>query len=149
MGGRAYVDSNILIYAIEGEAPLKALAASALEQLIREGRSLVTSELTVGECLAGALRHDRKLAEAYLDLFERANLLETADVTRPLVRRAAELGARFNMKLLDALHVATAEANGCEVFLTNDRGIRAPAGIELRGLTGETGVYSPPPSEWT
>jgi len=70
-------------------------------------------------------------------------------VTRPLVRRAAELGADFKMKLVDALHVATAEALGCEVLLTNDRGIRAPAGIELRHLSEETTAYSPPPSEWT
>ena len=70
-------------------------------------------------------------------------------MTRPLVRRAAELGADFKMKLVDALHVATAEALGCEVLLTNDRGIRAPAGIELRHLSEETTAYSPPPSEWT
>ena len=147
MGGRAYVDSNVIIYTMEGKAPLKAMAASALEGLIREGCVLVTSELTVGECLAGALRQDRTLAEAYLAFFDDAALLEIAGVTRPLIRRAAELGAQFNMKLLDALHVATAEANACEVFLTNDRGIRAPAGIELRGLAGETAAYSPPPSE--
>ena len=41
------------------------------------------------------------------------------------------------MKLVDAIHVATAEAMGCSVFLTNDRGIRAPAGIELRYLSAE------------
>ena len=110
---------------------------------------LVTSELTVGECLAGALRQDRRLAQTYLDLFDRTELLEVADVTRPLVRRAAELGAALRMKLLDALHVATAEALRCEVLLTNDRGIRAPAGIALRHLSEETPPYSPPPSEWT
>ena len=149
MGGRAYIDSNVIIYIIEGEGSLKTLAGSALERLIREERVLVTSELTVGECLAGALRRDRGLAEAYLDLFDVTGLLEIADVTRPLVRRAAALGAELNMKLLDVLHVATVEALGCKVLLTNDRGIRAPAGIELRHLQEETAAYSPPPSEWT
>lgn len=147
MGSRAYVDSNVIIYIIEGVAPLKTRAASALERLIREGHVPVTSEPTVGECLAGALRQDRRLAETYLDLFDRTELLEVADVTRPLVRRAAEIGADFKMKLVDALHVATAEALRCEVLLTNDRGIRAPAGIEVRHCSEE--LYSPPPSEWT
>ncbi len=132
MAGRAYIDSNIIIYMVEGEAGLKALAVSALDRCLREGYLLVTSEMTVGECLTGALRRDHGAVDAYRDLFDRGALLDVVDVTRAIVRRAAELAAEFNLKLLDALHVATAEAWGCEVFLTNDRGIRAPAGVELR-----------------
>ncbi|WP_274534852.1 hypothetical protein [Rhizobium sp. LCM 4573] len=45
------------------------------------------------------------------------------------------MGAELNMKLLDALHVATAEALNCGVFLTNDRGIRVPEGIEIHHLS--------------
>jgi predicted nucleic acid-binding protein len=58
-------------------------------------------------------------------------------VSLALIKRAAVLGAELNIKLIDAIHVATAEALGCEVFLTNDRGILAPAGIELRYLSAE------------
>ena len=35
---------------------------------------------------------------------------------------------------VDAINVATAEMLGCTVFLTNDRGIRAPAGIAIEAL---------------
>ena len=132
MAARAYIDSNIIIYMVEGETELKAGAASAIDRCLREGGLLVTSELTVAECLTGALRRDRQVADTYLDLFDREKLLDVVDVTRSIVRRAAELGAELNLKLLDALHVATAEALGCEVFLTNDRAIRAPGGLELR-----------------
>ena len=48
--------------------------------------------------------------------------------------RVLEIGAELRLKLVDAIHVATAEALGCRTFLTNDRGIRAPVGIALETL---------------
>ncbi len=132
MAGKAYVDSNIIIYMVEGRTELKEVAVSALDQCLREGRLLVTSELSAAECLVGALRRDHRVAHAYRDLFDHEKFLSVVDVSRSIVRRAAELGAGLNLKLLDALHVATAEALACEIFLTNDRGIRTPNGLTLR-----------------
>ena len=97
---------------------------------------LVSSELTLGECLQGALRrgnHDS--ADVYRRLLFDREFITLAPVTLPLIERAAELGASLTMKLIDSLHVATAESCGCHLFMTNDRGIRAPAGLALRYLS--------------
>lgn len=75
--------------------------------------------------------------DIYLDMFSDADFISLAPVTIEIIKRAAFLGADLNMKLLDAIHVATAESLDCSIFLTNDRGIRAPAGIQLRYLTAE------------
>ena len=44
---------------------------------------------------------------------------------------AAEIAATASMKLIDALHVATAISSGCKFFLTNDRGIRSSEQLEV------------------
>ncbi len=77
-------------------------------------------------------------------LLQNPDFMSLAPVTLAIIERAAQLGAEMNMRLIDALHMATAEALACTVFMTNDRGIRAPAGISLQHL-GEMD-YSPPPS---
>lgn len=133
--GRLYVDTNVLIYIIDGEDHLRQKARQTLNSL-RPKFGFVTSELTVGECLRGALRRGNKdSAENYRRLLSNRAFITLAPVTLPLIERAAELGASLNMKLVDSLHVATAEACGCQLFITNDRGIRAPAGLALQSLS--------------
>ena len=47
-------------------------------------------------------------------------------------QRAAELRARYNLTLPDALQMAVALESGCDAFLTNDSGFKRVT--ELRGL---------------
>jgi predicted nucleic acid-binding protein len=50
--------------------------------------------------------------------------LTLADVTRDVVRRAAQLRARYRLRLADALQVAMALVHGATAFVTNDRQLR-------------------------
>lgn len=132
---RIYVDTNILIYAVDGDPRYRAMAQDLLDSVEPE-TELVSSELALGECLRGALRrgnHDS--ADVYRQLLFDKEFITLAPVTLSLIERAAELGAELNMKLIDSLHVATAEFCGCHLFMTNDRGIRAPAGLLLQYLS--------------
>ncbi|TRL39065.1 type II toxin-antitoxin system VapC family toxin [Rhizobium straminoryzae] len=135
LDSRLYVDTNVLIYIIDGNDYLRQKAKQTLNSL-RPKFSFVTSELTVGECLRGALRRgNNDSAENYRRLLSNRAFITLAPVTLSLIERAAELGASLDMKLIDSLHVATAEACGCRLFITNDRGIRAPAGLALQSLS--------------
>jgi predicted nucleic acid-binding protein len=55
--------------------------------------------------------------------------IQMLPVTRDILEQAARSRAESTMRLPDAIHVATAQAHGCNVFLTNDGRIRAPAGL--------------------
>jgi predicted nucleic acid-binding protein len=55
-------------------------------------------------------------------------------IDRSILVDAAHYRARLGIKLPDAIHVATAVAAGCEIFLSNDRKIITPAGMVLRKL---------------
>lgn len=131
---RVYIDANIFIYLVDGSPEYKSSAAQDIDAF-RGQAIFFSSQMTLGECLRGALRrHNSRSAADYSSLLE-AGFITLEPVSLALIKRAASLGADLNMKLIDAIHVATAEALGCDVFLTNDRGIRAPAGIELRYLS--------------
>ena len=44
--------------------------------------------------------------------------------TRNIIITAAKLRGQTNLKLIDALHIATAIDAGCPIFLTNDAGMK-------------------------
>ncbi|MGN7294335.1 type II toxin-antitoxin system VapC family toxin [Rhizobium sp. SAFR-030] len=134
---RTYLDSNIIIYLVDGE-PVRQTGTARLIRSLKLDTDFVTSEMTVGECLRGAFRRsNRGSAQSYRDLLLNPEFVALVPVDLALIQRATELGAELNMKLIDAIHVATAEALSCDVFLTNDRGIRAPAAVALRYLSAQ------------
>ncbi|MBT9371605.1 type II toxin-antitoxin system VapC family toxin [Rhizobium sp. CSW-27] len=135
MPRRVYLDANILIYLLEGNNARQDEVRTMLAAHLADRDELHSSEFVVGECLRGAWRQGPALVTAYRRMFSNRAFITLAPVTLPLIERAAELGASLNMKLVDSLHVATAEACGCQLFITNDRGIRAPAGLALQSLS--------------
>lgn len=127
---KVYVDSNVIIYYVEGEEPIQRLAQRFFEHAVEQGVELVTSELAVGECLYGAHKRERLGSiERFGTLFDRARLLHLVPATLGTLKEAARFGPAHGMKLLDAIHAATAIAEGCDVFVTNDRGIRSAEGL--------------------
>jgi predicted nucleic acid-binding protein len=137
MPSRLYVDANILIYLVEGRDYRKDQAQKLLAQHTLSGTTLHSSEMIVGECLRGAWSHGEDVVHAYNTIFFSGEFMQLHAATLDLIKRAAALGAELNMKLVDAIHVATAEALECSVFLTNDRGTRTPAGMEIHYLSAE------------
>lgn len=135
MPQRIYVDSNIFIYLIDGDDDTRRRALSALEEFDRQNANMFTSELTIAECTIAPIRDQRTdIVTAFHGLLEDPKIVELMAITRDTLGLAANMAARLRLKLPDAIHVATVEALSCGVFLTNDRGIRAPTGIEIRHI---------------
>lgn len=122
-GATIYLDTNALIYMTEGSAAFKQSLEEFFKQAIAATAQFVTSELALTEALVHPIRDNNKvLLEAYNDLFE--HFVEARPITRGLLIRAAELraGAR-KYRTPDAIHVATAEDAGAQLFVTGDSGI--------------------------
>ncbi len=135
MPQRVYIDSNVFIYLIDGDNDMRRRALTILQEFDQQNASLHTSHLTIAECTIAPIRDQRtEIVAAFHDLLEQSEIVELVAITRETVGQAAITAAHLRLKLPDAIHVATAEALQCDVFLTNDRGIRAPATIEIRHL---------------
>jgi predicted nucleic acid-binding protein len=128
-GRRLYLDANVFIYALDSALTPWHVPAQALFRLVDSGRaSAVTSELSLAECLVKPLRDGNgALADLYRGAINANNPgLAVAPVSRDVLIEAARLRAsRPPLKLPDAIHVATAALNGCDVLVTNDAAFRA------------------------
>lgn len=121
---RVYVDSNILIYAVEG-VPTTASPARELIKFLRAHRGLMfTSEITLAEVLApskgrGAWPLHTK-RRVYLDLLVFSGTVNLLPVTREILIRTADLRKNASLKLPDAIHLESAIHGKCRFLVTGD-----------------------------
>ena len=116
-----YLDSNIIIYAIERGYRWADTTQSMLAAIDSRIFRAVTSELAIAEVLSKplALGNLDEIAK-FEHFFSPRSALEMAAVDRHTLRLAAHLQGQLRLKLFDAIHVATARLAGCDYFLTED-----------------------------
>lgn len=132
---RIYVDANIFIYFVEGEGAERETVTALFVKAAEQDVQLVTSEITIAECLRGPLgRHDETAASTYRDLLSNGAVVELVATDPVLFEYAALAGCTFSLKLVDSIHVASAMIGECDALLTNDNGIRGPAALRIMRL---------------
>lgn len=130
----AYLDSCVLIYALDEDPQFGPPARAALAELRQQRLQPVISALVRLECLvqpiAKADSERLHRTHSFLQLFP---VLTVQDSTFEL---ATELRARHRLRTPDALHLAAALSHGCQVLITNDHRLSQAAGsLEVRSLT--------------
>jgi predicted nucleic acid-binding protein len=134
--GRIYLDTNIFIYALEGYPVFRAVLTTLFDALDRGELMAVTSELTLAEVLVKPLLdHHAERKAAYLQALQPSTSLQIISVSREVLIAAARLRADANLKLPDAIHLATAQLTGCGEFLTNDAHFPTLPGLVIRQLS--------------
>jgi predicted nucleic acid-binding protein len=128
---RVGIDSNVVIYALEGSSS-EADAASAVFDLMAAGEIHgILSILGLIEVLVAPARHEGDaLVQRYADELADLEGLTIAPIDRDVAIEAAHIRA-LGARLADAIHLGTARSAGASAFLTNDRGIRPPPGLEV------------------
>jgi predicted nucleic acid-binding protein len=121
MSGRLFLDTNILVYAIEtrGRDPRKSATALALAR--REDVCLSTQVLGEFYQAVTSARRARPLthgeAVAWVQLWKRHDV---RPITTPHVDLALELADRFQVNYYDALILAAARLARCAVVYSED-----------------------------
>jgi predicted nucleic acid-binding protein len=115
-----YLDTNIVIYVVEGNPVFAPKALLRLAAAQSAGDSFMISDLTRMECLVGPLKTNNTAVQAsFLAFFARSDVQVVA-VTTAVCDRAARIRATHNFKPMDALQLAAAVEHGANVFLTAD-----------------------------
>lgn len=126
---RIYFDSNVFIYAVEGDAEIADPLRRLLDVLRDRPGLSVTSELTLAEVLPKA---DPAQRLDYLDLIADSGVFDLRAVSRDILIETATYRRALGMpKLADAVHVVTAIRSGCQKILSADLRLRLPEGITL------------------
>jgi uncharacterized protein len=119
-----YVDSNVFIYPVVADEKTEAKSASAKKILLQ----IATGRLEAATCYLTwdeAVRVLKKFLGRDLAVAEGKRFLEFPGlkflrVDGPVVSRAQELVARYEIKPRDAIHAACALENGIREIISDD-----------------------------
>jgi predicted nucleic acid-binding protein len=125
-GSLVYIDSNIFMYFIEGQPEFSSVVRAVFEKIAAAGAIIVTSELTLAECIFKPAREgDQELIALYQNLFRNNEAIETLPIGGAIVELAVLSGGTIGLKLLDAVHYISAMEAGCHFFVTGDSAFKS------------------------
>jgi predicted nucleic acid-binding protein len=128
-----FLDTNIVIYAIENSPVFGQKARTRLAIARAAGASITISDLTRMECLVLPLRvGDMAALQAYRGFFALTTVLP---ITPTVCDRAALIRATNRFKPMDSLQLAAAVEHGADLFLTNDVRLNSFTGLTVEVLT--------------
>ena len=120
MSATVFVDTNVLLYAIDTAEPEKHRAAAAWRAELWRSRRGRLSYQVLQEFFVQAVRKDPRRVEAaraeVRDLFS----WDPVPVDNSVIETAWTLQERFHLSFWDALIVAAAQAGDCRFLLTED-----------------------------
>jgi predicted nucleic acid-binding protein len=130
---RVYLDSNVFIAAFEHVGAHSDHAWWILNAVQSGEIAGVTSEVTLAEVLVKPVQLGyAELASAYETMLVPGPNFEMLSVNRSILIKAAGIRARrTSVRLPDAVHMATAEALSCPIFVSEDRSLALPEGMRL------------------
>ena len=128
MMANVYLDSNIVIPLIEGDAARKSALATRLTERAGSTGRCVVSDLVRLECRVKPMRTgDAALLRDYDGYFASEDIVLAA-LAPSTYDRATEIRARHRYSVADSLHLAAAIEASCDHFITAD--------AQLAGFTG-------------
>ena len=132
-GALVALDAMIWIYEVESDPVFGPIVRPFFRDRLATGRNRASSSiLALGELLVRPLRAGSTvLVQKFRAALTPSPDFFVWDVTRDVVEKAAELRAKYNLKMMDALHVASAVVNRADLFLTNDDGLRRVTEIRV------------------
>lgn len=122
MSGKAFVDSNILIYAHDEQAGMKYVRAQEiLERLWREKRGVLSTQVLQEFCVNARRKALKPISRYELREAVRDFLRWETVVNSPeSVLRAMEIEDSYKLSFWDAMIVQAAESANCEILYSED-----------------------------
>lgn len=130
-GQKVYFDTNVFIYFLD-QGTLFNTVAPLLMACV-EGRMMgCTGDAAVAETMVMPYRaQDVARIAKFKAFFGLEGFLTIHTHTAQTFDLAAQLAGTQGMRLMDALHYATAIQSGCRFLVTNDRRIDSSAALEI------------------
>lgn len=129
---RVALDSNVIVYVLEGVAPWASVARLLLNAIESGRLAAVLSAVGLAELCAGpARRRDMALADRYAHELTTLPGLRVVPVAVDVAVDAAVIRGIRGTSLADAIHLASARAAGATAFVTNDRRVRGGGRLEV------------------
>lgn len=133
-GAIVAIDSAPIIYYLENHPKFAERFAPFFEAAEAGDIELAISVITLAEVLAGPLQHGNELlASQYERALTAATGWHVMPVNQQVAVQAARLRATYNLRLPDAIQVATAVAAGAHALVTHDKAFARIKAIRIIG----------------
>ncbi len=137
MSGKTFLDTNILVYAVDQDSPAKQEASrTAIESVASDGSGVISTQVMQEFYVAAT----RKLgmpplaAKAVLKTFA---VFEIVQVTPELIQDAIDCSVLSVLSFWDALIMAAASSAGCRRAFTEDLNVgQTVLGVEIENPLG-------------
>ena len=127
------LDTSILIYYLEGIEPYNLLATEIFQDIVDENITGFLSVISITEFVAKPLVTGKVIDIEGFKQFLASLPIQVLEVNSEIAERAGQLRSQYpSVSTPDALIVATALENDCDVFVTNDKRLKK---LEVYGLT--------------
>jgi predicted nucleic acid-binding protein len=121
MSDRTFVDTNILVYAIDDAEPAKRDIARCVLASSRYGEFVLSAQVLGEFYVTVTLKLAKSLSEAEVEQgLHRLSSYATVPIDAGLVREAVQTSRSSRISYWDALIVAAAARAGCGCLLTED-----------------------------
>jgi len=116
-----FLDTAPVIYFVEKNPSFAPIVQPIFDKLDSGDLKAVISPITLAECLVLPYKLGKhNLAHVFISLLVNSQRVLFCPVDETTADKAADLRARYDLTLLDAIQIATAIQAGCDSFLTND-----------------------------
>ena len=116
-----YLDTMCFVYYFEENKIYYPLCRKVFQKLANSQLQTITSVLTATEILIYPKKADNlSLERMYKSIFLKHPYIKVVEFDFETAEIAAELGAKYNIKTPDAIHLATALNSRAQAFITND-----------------------------
>lgn len=134
-GHRIYLDTNIFVYFLDRNTQFFDAASALIHAIATHHAHAYTGQIAVAETMVGPYRsrnpHHIASARAF---FAQKHVLTVVRHEDWAFEQAAQFRALTSVKLIDALHIATALQAKCRFLITNDKAIRASSRLQVLQL---------------
>ena len=127
------LDTSVLIYYFEGIEPYNLLRKEIFQDIADENIRGFLSVISITEFVAKPLVTGKVIDIEGFKRFLASLPIQVLEVNYEIAERAGQLRSQYpSVPTPDALIVATALENDCDVFVTNDKRLKK---LEVYGLT--------------
>jgi predicted nucleic acid-binding protein len=132
---RVGIDSNVLIYLLEGSGQLADASGALLDAIAAgEGEGVLATLALAEICSGPAKLGDLAMLERYADELTSLEGVRMVPLNEDISVDAAALRGSGSLSTADAIHLASATSAGATAFVTNDRAIQSTARLEVAYL---------------
>jgi len=135
VGAKVMMDTAPIIYLLEGHQTLLDPFRPLFEKIDSGEYCAVISAVTLAEVLAGPIKHGNEiLADRYYQLLTASPNWQFQEMNAALSLMAARIRVRYQLKLPDAIQVASAIYSQSAALITHDQGFSKVDEIKVLGL---------------